>query len=244
MTIPSLTCNFLQIPEAFCDLLLSQNLTRNEILVLVSLAKQTFGLVSMRGLVPIEDIIKATKLAPDAVQEAIARSIDRDLIIKFDVMGSSGAPVLYALNTQENALLAGYEAAPAKPPAPPPPALHPPGSAQAADKTIPPSASVQEQIQWLIGRPMTKDETARLSSLKAPDADLIEAVRNLEDRKIKLYSSDQVVYEVETLQMKRRQEQEHQAAVRSKRGPTCTVCGGTGYLFVGNKSIKVCDCRR
>lgn len=239
--IPSLQCNFLQIPEAFCDLLLSQNLTRNEILVLVSLAKQTFGLGSTKALVPIEDIIKATKLAPDAVQEAIARSIDRDLIIKFDVEGAGigSSPVLYALNTAENALLAGYEATPPKPAT-----RHPPVSAQTADKTIPPSASVQDQIQWLIGRPMTKDETARLSSLKAPDSDLIEAVRNLEDRKIKLYSSDQVVYEVETIQMKRRQEQEHQAAVRTKRGPACAVCQGSGYLFVGNKSIKVCECRK
>lgn len=255
----SLSGNFLQVPLNFIDALVQNNVTRDELLVCLHLARGTFGLHGKTPIASLDQIALAIDLEPSAVQEALARAVDRGIILKFDVVDSPDVSAMYSLHTEENHLLAYYErvdptTAPIAVPTPEAQA----SPAQAADQPPRPAVEAPEhttitrpipqslltRVVGLVGRTLTKDEKARLDALGAADNDVIEAIEKLQARKVQIYSSDQIIYEYEAMQHQRKQAGGVDPRFMPKK-PTsiCSLCGGTGYIFIGKSSLRVCDCR-
>lgn len=247
MIFPSLAGNFLQIPDSFISALVSQSLTRNEMVVCLHLARGTFALHNREPLASIESIALAIELPADAVEGAVARAVDRGVLLRFEVVGSEDVKYLYGLHTVENHVLAGYEADhPTTAPIaiPPPSQEQPPIDRGENTVTSPMKPTVLNRILGIIGRDLTKDEKDRLEALGASDDDINEAIDRIQSRKIQVYSSDQIIYEYESIQLQKRQ----QVSEARKTGPNrikaiCAKCGGTGYLFVGKSSLRVCECK-
>ncbi len=103
-----------------------------------------------------------------------------------------------------------------------------------------------EMIIRLLGRVPTKDEKARLQELGASDTELIEAMGQLIEKKVDIYSSDLIVYEFEAMQSARlRQEREvamkTDQELRHARQKECRSCDGLGYVFIGVSGIQECE---
>lgn len=106
-----------------------------------------------------------------------------------------------------------------------------------------------EMIIRLLGRVPTKDEKARLTSLRADDDDLIAAMGQLLEKKVNVYSSDLIVYEFEAMQsaarrLNREQARKVEREEQTRRQKECRKCDGLGYFFVGVSGITECDCRK
>lgn len=104
-------------------------------------------------------------------------------------------------------------------------------------------------IARLLGRVPSKDERARLAALGASDAELIDAMGRLLEKKVSVYSSDLIVYEYEAMKSAERRSQRTQVRKqeredRIKRQKDCRRCDGLGYFFVGVSGIQECDCRK
>lgn len=130
----------------------------------------------------------------------------------------------------------------------------PPGGATRPDPTAPYedwgyTYRTVEMIIRLLGRVPTKDEKIRLQDLRASDAVLIEAMGRLIEKKVDIYSSDLIVYEVEAMASARRREQRDTerkagAQARQEKQKGCRSCDGLGYVFVGVSGIQECEACR
>ena len=106
-----------------------------------------------------------------------------------------------------------------------------------------------DMLTRILGRLPGKDETARLVELGAEDEELVEAMSSLLSKTDNVYSSDLVVYEVESrrsqkrrLEKKNRSEEER--AAQQARQKACRRCNGLGYIFIGVNEIRECSCRK
>ncbi|MBI4860073.1 MAG: hypothetical protein HY815_07390 [Candidatus Riflebacteria bacterium] len=267
--IPALAANFLQIPTEFVDHLIGQNLSRDELLVTLTLARRMFDLQRESLFVSLEDVAASTGLERAQAQAALARACERGLALRFAVENEANPGAVYTLRTAETAILcettveeprtppAVEPEAPAAAPADPVFELSPLGSREAAPApddhpTIPPTSRdlvVWARVTHLLGRAPTKDEHERMRISGASDSDLLLAMDSVEARKIRLYTSDQILYEHDRLQreLKARQEQDGRhtdLSAARQRTRLCTKCGGSGYLFSGQNSVRACDCKK
>lgn len=258
MIFPPISGNFLQIPQSFVDALVHMNLSRNELLVLLHLSRGTFSLYQREPMATVESISMATDLEAGAVQEALSRAVERGIVLKFEVVGSPDVDATYAIHTHEAHLLAYYEredpttgpfAVPSQAPVEAPPVAAAASVALPVDRseqtiTRPVSAAILARVVTLLGRELTKDERNRMDALGAAEADIAEAIEKLQARKVQVYSSDQIIYEYESLQLQKRQQASDARKTTPRINAICPQCNGTGYLFVGKSSLRICDCKK
>lgn len=106
-----------------------------------------------------------------------------------------------------------------------------------------------EMLTRILGRWPSKDESARLVELGAEDEELVEAMSSLLSKTDNVYSSDLIVYEVESLRSRRRRIQrktrsDEERAAQAARQKACRKCNGLGYVFIGVNEIRECACRK
>ena len=115
--------------------------------------------------------------------------------------------------------------------------------------TLPFAKRSIEMLTRILGRWPTKDESARLVELRAEDTELIEAMSSLLSKTDNIYSSDLIVYEVESIRSQKRRlnkkERSHVAKENQlARQKECRKCNGLGYIFMGVNEIRECTCRK
>jgi hypothetical protein len=249
-SLPEITGNYVPLPEVLLDLLLSGQLSRQELLVTLYLGRVSYALNSERTFLSLEAIAQATLLPGAEAEEALARAIERGTVLQFKTEGPGR---FYLLNTEENRRITGALTGPPAGAAPPPSARPTPPRTPPAGVSVAMARSVTrhalERIVAVVGRELTRDETERLSELGAPEELLLRAVDNLIAKNVEVYSSDLVIYEYESIASSekrkaddsRKREAAEQAKVKSR---TCKRCSGLGYIFIGVNTIKECDCRK
>lgn len=242
MSIPPISGNLLLVPAEFADLLLQERLGRNELLVAIFLARRAYSIPKDSAILSAQAIGERTRLNEDAVQPALSRLVDRGLVLRLELEG--GESFLYALATEEHRCLAGVaDSSPQEPRVDKPRSEETATIARPIAATPPPTAL--ERITKMLGRELTKDEAARLDVLEAPESDLHAAIDGISSRKIRVYSSDQFIYEYESMKLAERRKEEEERIEAEKRKPrTCPKCNGVGYLFIGKASLRPCDCKR
>ena len=236
--IPGLSANFLLVPESYFDDLLTSNLGRCELLAALFMARRVFVIPARTIFFTVEEIAAATGLAPAELAAALPALAARGTIAQFDVDGAGESR--YLLNTEDAAKFISYYDAPAEPPVAAPPAAAPPAAAppvEAPPVAAPPPPG--NPVEKALGRKLTKDEMERIEQSGATATELATAVDGVLASGVKLYTSDQVVYEHERRARKRAPE----PALNKTRG--CATCQGIGFLMsTKTRSIRVCDCKR
>jgi len=257
-SFPEITGNFVPLPKVFLDVLLRGNLSRFELIVTLHLARVTYDLAETQKILELGEIADSCDLARADADAALEAAIGRGTVLPFVTPGESGSRKFYLLNTEENRRVAGVLEAPSIPfvDAMPEPAprfsttpIDLPRSADAGSLRTTGRVSPFDRIIALIGRSLTRDEQERLDDLK-PELDLLDqAIDKVEAKKIEVYSSDQIIYEYDSIQGQirrgqddiRRRDESHKAKERVK---SCKKCKGMGYIFLGVSTIEECSCRR
>jgi hypothetical protein len=252
-SLPMIAGNFVPLPEVLLDLLISGQLSRQELLVTLYLGRVSYALGSERSFLGLDAIAQATLLPATEAEEALARAIERGTVLEFKTEGPGR---FYLLNTDENRRITGVltdpgraRTAAAAPERSSPPATSTPAAGIHAPIARSVSRRVLERIVGVVGRELTRDETERLTDLGAPEEFLLKAVDNLIAKNVEVYSSDLVIYEYESIASAekrkaddvRKREAAEQAKVKSR---ACKRCAGLGYIFTGVNTIKECDCRK
>lgn len=257
-SFPAPSGNFVPVPKVLLDFLLKENLSRTELLVTLYMARLTYELGQTQTMVPLQEIIAGTCLNAEQVHEAVEKAVDRGTILRFKTEGEKRENQFYLLNTEENRRIAGVlddASIPGirgleKMQEPLPPVVAPTRPTPARLDLLPqPRPNPKQRIIALIKRNLTRDEEERLSDLRAHDDLMHRAIDNLESKGLEIYSSDQVIYEYESLlgQIRRQEEEirKREAASQARdRVKVCKKCKGMGYLFIGVNTVKECECRQ
>lgn len=258
-SFPAPSGNFVPVPKVLLDFLLKENLSRTELIVTLYMARLTYELGQTQTMVPMPEIVTGTTLSADQVGEALEKAVDRGTILRFKTEGASRENRYYLLNTEENRRIAGVLDDASIPgirglerlQEPPPPApLEAPVPTPARLDLLPrPRQNPKQRVIGLIKRNLTRDEEERLSDLRAHDDLMHRSIDNLETKGLEIYSSDQVIYEYESLlgQIRRQEEEirKREAASQARdRVKVCKKCKGMGYLFIGVNTVKECECRQ
>lgn len=252
-SLPLITGNYVPLPELLLDLLLTGQLSRQELLVTLYLGRVSYALNSDRTFIALEAVAAATLLPLSESEEALARAIERGTVLQFK---TDGPGKFYLLNTEENSRIAGMMAGAqgegrtgaGRPVATPVTPVTPPSRLPAPlARNV--SRRVLERVVAVVGRDLTRDETERLTDLGAPEDLLLRAIENLIAKNVEVYSSDLVLYEYESIasSAKRKQDElrKREAAGQAKeKSRSCKRCAGLGYVFIGVNTIKECECRK
>ncbi|MBI4863404.1 MAG: hypothetical protein HY815_24525 [Candidatus Riflebacteria bacterium] len=273
-TFPELSGNFVPLPEKLLDILLSGALSRQELLVTLYLGRVTYAFGRDRTFISLEAVAGGTSLTSKDAEAALGHAMQRGTVLQFRTEGPGR---FYLLNTEENRRVATVveENTPAPsapeptpqprptpvptPTAPQPVAASPQQPAAGTSRPAPAvhaapayhgvTRRVMEKIVNLIGRDLTRDEMERLADLGAPEENLLKAIDNLAAKNVAVYSSDQVIYEYESLaSIEKRKADEtrkrEQAEQVKERVRSCKRCNGLGYIFIGVNTIKECACKK
>jgi hypothetical protein len=262
---PELRGNFVQFPEAVLDLLLRSDLSREELLVTLYLGRITYAFDHDHTFIGLEAIARGVSLSPSATEEALNKAIERGTVLPFTTEGDGR---FFLLNTVANLGVASVVDETTSPSV-----QIAPGVSEKIEPSVPTEArdsslrelpearvsdtsflrgvpkKVLEKIVSIIGRELTRDETERLGDLKASDDHLMKAIENLMSKHVEIYSSDQVVYEYESIVSAEKRKAEElrrrgHAEEKKQRSRNCRKCSGLGYIFIGINTIKECDCRK
>lgn len=251
-TLPEITGNYVPLPEMLLDLLLTGQLSRQELLVTLYLGRVSYALSAEHTFSGLDAIAAATLLPPMEAEEALARAIERGTVLQFK---TDGPGKFYLLNTEENGRIAGVMARETEAPrgartsaaAPPKDPTPPSGVHAPVARSV--SRRVLERIVGVVGRDLTRDETERLSELGAAEDLLLKAIDSLVAKNVEVYSSDLVIYEYESIASSERRRADdvrkrEAASVAKGKSRSCKRCNGLGYIFIGVSTIKECDCRK